>query len=225
MSSQASSQNPQKYPGHGHYIPFIVFVVLTWLPTIIPRTILPGAGYIFYAAKTVITACLLWHFRKYYVELNFRFHWSAPLAGILVIIAWVGLDDSYPLLGMRVGFDPIQMSNHSLNILIVFFRLAGAVLVVPIMEELFFRSWMARWIIDPNFMRIPVGAFSWPSLVITTGLFALGHLEWLPGILAGLVFHGYVLWKKRLGDAIVAHAVANLALGIYVLKTQRWDFW
>ena len=213
------------FQGCGHVIPFIVFIVLTWLPTIIPRTILPGAGYILYALKTVVTAYLLWRFRRYYVELSFRFHWSAPLAGVLVIVAWVGLDGTYPLLGTRAGFDPIQTPDFFLRVLVVFFRLAGAVLVVPIMEELFFRSWMARWVINPDFTSVAVGKFTWPSLVITTGLFALGHHEWLPGILAGLVFHGYVLWKKRLGDAIMAHAVANLVLGIYVLRTQRWEFW
>ena len=215
----------KRYNGFAHYVPFIVFIVLTWLPTVIPRTVLPWAGYIFYALKTVVTAYLLWRFRRYYVELSFRFHWSAPLAGVLVIVAWVGLDGTYPLLGTRVGFDPIQMPDLFVRVLVVFFRLAGAVLVVPIMEELFFRSWMARWIINPDFTNVPIGMFTLMSLLITTSIFALGHHEWLPGILAGLVFHGYVLWKKRLGDAIMAHAVANLALGIYVLRTQRWEFW
>ena len=215
----------QKLPGLSHYLPFAVFIVLTWLPSEIPRTVLPGAGFIFYAVKTIVTAYLLWRFRKYYLELSFKFHWSAPLAGILIIVAWVGLDGYYPLLGTRIGFDPSQTSDHIIRVSVVFMRLSGAVLVVPIMEELFFRSWMARWIIEPDFSKVALGKFTWPSLLITTTLFALGHHEWLPGILAGLVFHGYVLWKKRLGDAIMAHAVANLALGIYVLKTQRWEFW
>lgn len=212
-----------RYSGYAHYVPFVAFIVLTFFQG---KLEFRYSEYLVYILKTLVTAWLLWRFRKFYTELSCKFHWSAIVSGLVVIWVWIECDDLYPHMGgHHAGFDPTAIPNDAARMAVVFFRLAGAVLVVPIMEELFFRSWMARWIINPNFTSIPVGTFSWPSLVITTGLFTLGHHEWLPAIFAGLVFHAHVLWSKRLNEAVVSHAVANLALGIYVLKTGSWKFW
>lgn len=215
------SPTSQKFPGISHYLPFVVFILLTFVQSKGPWV---WFAPVVYALKTVVTAALLWHFRRYYIELSCKFHWSAIVSGLVVIWVWIASDDLYKHMGSG-GFDPTVISNDGLRMAAVFFRLAGAVLVVPIMEELFYRSWMARWIIKPDFMSVPVGTFTWPSLLVTTTIFTLGHHHWLPAIFAGLVFHAHVLWSKRLNEAVVSHAVANLALGIYVLKTQRWDFW
>jgi CAAX prenyl protease-like protein len=210
-----------RYNGYGHFLPFAVFMVLTFVQDKGPWEWFPAA---IYALKTVITGALLWKFRRFYTELSCKFHWSAVVSGLVVNWVWIGSDHLYKHQGQG-GFDPTVVSNGALRAATVFFRLAGAVIVVPIMEELFYRSWMARWIIKPDFTAVKVGAFTWPSLLITTGIFTLGHHHWLPAIFAGLVFHAHVLWSKRLNEAVVSHAVANLALGIYVLKTQRWEFW
>jgi CAAX protease family protein len=216
-----NGNSESRYNGYAHYIPFIVFIVLTWAQSL-------GTWYWFsaavYALKTIVVAALLWKFRKFYTELSCKFHWSAIISGLVVIWVWIASDDLYPHLGSG-GFDPTIIRDNSMRAAAVFFRLAGAVVVVPIMEELFFRSWMARWIINPDFTHVKVGTFTWPSLLITTAIFTLGHHHWLPAIFAGLVFHVHVLISKRLNEAVVSHAVANLALGIYVLKNQRWDFW
>jgi len=211
----------KRFNGFAHYVPFFVFIVLTFVQDKGPWKWWPAAVYV---SKTIVTAGLLWKFRKFYTELGCKFHWSAVVSGLVVIWVWIGSDNLYPHLGQG-GFDPTLIRDDGMRMASVFFRLTGAVLVVPIMEELFFRSWMARWIINPDFASIPVGTFTWPSLLITTTLFTLGHHQWLPAIFAGLVFHAHVLWSKRLNEAVVSHAVANLALGIYVLQTQRWDFW
>ena len=218
-------KNKQQYAGHAHYIPYLVFAVLTYIPSLLPK--LPpwdAAPFLIYAVKTVLVGWILWRFRKHYTELSFKYHWSAPLAGLLVIVVWVGLNRYYPHLGHGWS-NPTSISDDWLRHLAVFFRLLGAVVVVPVMEELFFRSWLARWVMNPAFSAVKLGAFSWTSVLITTGLFSVSHFQWLPAIFAGLVFHGYVIWKRRLGDAIVAHGVANLALGAYVLVNRDWEFW
>jgi len=224
-SSNAAERSSPDISGSAHYLPYFVFAALTYLPSLLPKgEPWDGAPLLIYALKTILTGWLLWHFRKYYTELKFDAHWSAPLAGVAVIIVWVGLNPYYPHLGSG-WTNPTVVDNDLLRSTAVFFRLLGSVLVVPVMEELFFRSWMARWIINPDFSRVKLGAFTWISVIVTTALFSISHFHWLPAIFAGLVFHGYVLWKKRLGDAIVAHGVANLALGVYVLAFRRWDFW
>lgn len=105
-------------------------------------------------------------------------------------------------------------------------RLFGASIVVPVMEELFWRSFLIRWIINPeDFKNIPLGTFTLSSFAITVVLFGLEHHLWLAGMVAGAIYNG-VLYKTRgLWPCVIAHAVTNLTLGIHVLITQEWQWW
>lgn len=208
--------------GHrAHVLPYFAFVVLTFAQGKLPW---PWAPFVIYPLKTVVVAGLLWFFRSEYPELRGRFSPVAILAGLVIVALWVGLDPFYAHAD-RAGFDPTRVASPALRTLTIGFRVAGAVLVVPIFEELFFRSWLARWLIDPRFTEVALGKFTWLSFLATSLVFGLGHFEWLAGILTGFILHALVVWKKRLADAIVAHAVANLGLAAYVLKTGRWEFW
>jgi hypothetical protein len=109
--------------------------------------------------------------------------------------------------------------------LLIFFRLLGAVIVVPIFEELFWRSFALRWLIDENFSAVPIGTFTWFSASAVILAFGFEHHRWLAGIFAGLLYHALLYYKKDLSACVIAHAVTNLLLGIYVLLTQQWSFW
>ena len=109
--------------------------------------------------------------------------------------------------------------------LLIFFRLLGAVIVVPIFEELFWRSFALRWLIDENFNSVPIGTFTWFSATAVILAFGFEHHRWLAGILAGVLYHALLYYKKDLSACVIAHAVTNLLLGIYVLSTQQWSFW
>jgi CAAX prenyl protease-like protein len=104
-------------------------------------------------------------------------------------------------------------------------RLIGSTLVVPALEEVFYRSFLYRWIIDPQFERVPIGLFRWGAFQFTSIIFGLEHREWLSGILCGFVYQGLVCRRKRLGDAMTAHAITNFLLGIWVLWKGAWHFW
>jgi CAAX prenyl protease-like protein len=104
-------------------------------------------------------------------------------------------------------------------------RMLGLVVVVPLIEELFWRSFLMRWVIDPNFARVPIGRVTPLAAVVTSGLFALAHPEWLPALITGAAW-AWLLWQtKSLSACFVSHAVANLGLGLYVLSTGAWKFW
>jgi hypothetical protein len=108
---------------------------------------------------------------------------------------------------------------------LIAFRLGGAALVVPVMEELFWRSFALRFLISSDFRSVPLGKFSWYSFIVVSILFGLEHHEWLSGMLAGMIY-ALVLYRTRnLFDPILAHAVTNLLLGVYVLTTGSWSFW
>ncbi len=104
-------------------------------------------------------------------------------------------------------------------------RMAGAALIVPVMEELFWRSFILRWLENASFLTVPPGTVGVRALAISSVLFATEHSLWLAGFLAGLAY-GWIYRKSgSLWSPILAHAATNLALGIYVLSTGAWDFW
>ena len=104
-------------------------------------------------------------------------------------------------------------------------RMFGLVVLVPLIEELFYRSFLMRWLIDPNYTRVPIGRVTPLGLAATTGVFAFSHPEWLPALLTGLAWGWLVGQTKSVSACVVSHAVANLALGVYVIARHAWRFW
>jgi CAAX prenyl protease-like protein len=105
-------------------------------------------------------------------------------------------------------------------------RTASCALLVPVIEELFWRGWMTRWLVKPDFRSVPLGTFTLPSFLIVTVLFASEHGPfWDVGLLAGAIYNWW-LWRTRnVADCIVAHAVTNACLSAYVLASGRWEYW
>jgi len=104
-------------------------------------------------------------------------------------------------------------------------RTLGSSIVVPPLEEVFYRSLVYRYIAKPDFQSVPLGWFSWTPFLVTSVVFGFAHYEWLAGMLCALAYQGLVCWKKRLGDAITAHAITNLLLGLWVVWQGAWKFW
>jgi len=124
------------------------------------------------------------------------------------------------------GFRPWEfVENFYLAILVIALRVAGAVLVVPIVEELFWRGWLQRWLINENFTSVRIGQFTPFSFAVVTVMFALVHPQVFVALFAGLLFGWWVVKTKSLWDVVLSHAVANLLLAVYVLWTGRWYFW
>ena len=103
-------------------------------------------------------------------------------------------------------------------------RIFGMSVVVPPLEEVFYRSAVYRFIIRPDFDQAPIGQFHLKALIATSLLFGLAHDEWLSGILCGLSYQWLVIRKQRLGDAVTAHAITNFLLGTYVVVRGAWQF-
>ncbi|PID57042.1 CAAX prenyl protease-related protein [candidate division KSB3 bacterium] len=108
---------------------------------------------------------------------------------------------------------------------LIAFRLIGAVIVVPIFEELFWRSFVLRWLINEDFRSVPIGTFSWFSATAVILAFAFEHHRWFAGIFAGLLYHALLYYKKDISACVIAHATTNLLLAVYVLLTQQWSYW
>jgi len=101
----------------------------------------------------------------------------------------------------------------------------GAVIVVPLMEELFWRAFLIRWLVRADFKQVPVGTFSWPSFAVTVVLFGGEHREWLAGLICGAMYNWLLYKRKDVFSCVVAHAVSNAALTAWVLARGDWKFW
>lgn len=202
--------------------PFALFALLTYAPEV-----LDVSQTLAYPAKTIAVGLLLivlW--KTFKPEIRPSLDWLAILAGILVFVVWVGLEDFYPQLGESAGFDPYALSESLTGAwVLILFRMLGAVIVVPIMEEIFWRSFGLRVLMDNNFRRIPLGSFSWFAFIAVSVAFGLAHHRWLPGIIAGLVYAALLFRSKNLFSPILSHAVTNFLLGVYVLWSEQWLYW
>ncbi len=184
-----------------------------------------------YPLKALSVGILLYLCRKNYFEVRLR-DLAKPFAtltavatGIAVFVLWIHMDFSFATMGSPPGFDPNIFHGHAERIFMKAARLSGAVLVVPVMEELFWRSFLIRYVVAPDFIKVTIGRFTWPSFLITAVLFGLEHHLFLAGIMAGITYNLLLYYTRSLSQCIVAHAVTNLALGIYVLNTGKWYFW
>ena len=184
-----------------------------------------------YPIKALVVFGLLLFFYRRYSELNFGdFRQLANTAlsvivGLLVFILWINMDWDFATFGESKGFDPTLIADDGVRNSLIAFRLFGAALVVPIMEELFWRSFILRYIINPDFSKVAIGAFTWPSFLIGAAFFGLEHNLILAGVMAGVAYNLLLYRTKSVAQCILAHAVTNLILGIYVLQTGNWQFW
>ena len=118
----------------------------------------PGELRMLYALKIAVVAGLLWAMRSAYSELRWpsgaglRVCFTALVAGIVVFIAWINLTADWMVMGDSVGFDPRE--DGEIDWFLVTVRIIGAALVVPVMEELFWRSFLMRWIENPDFLAV-----------------------------------------------------------------------
>ncbi|EHP86968.1 CAAX prenyl protease-related protein [Geobacter metallireducens RCH3] len=221
-----------------HILPFAVFMsfiaiegLLPWLDKDGVIALQPESPLYLYPLKTMVVGSLLLYFRKHYHEISIKqivrpsIAISAILAGIIVFMLWIQMDWLLPFQKPAPGYNPNLIPNDIHRIVLIAFRLAGASIVVPVMEEIFWRSYIARMIINQDFESVPVGTFSWASFLGTVLLFGLEHQFIIAGLMAGAIYHALLCRTKSIAACITAHSVTNLLLGIFVLKSGAWRFW
>ncbi len=215
-------------PGFARVAPFIIFLILTSAQDMLGGDL----RYWLYFAKTAVGAWLIWELWPIVTEMRWSFSLEAVAVGIGIFVIWVGLDPYVPKnhLFFNPGGDPWNPNlrygeGSAMAWFFVVVRIAGSSIVVPPLEEMFYRSFLYRYFIRTDFQNLPLNHRHVLSWVVTSLLFGLVHYEWLAGILCGLAYQWLVLSKNRLGDAMTAHAITNFILGIYIVWRGAWGFW
>jgi CAAX prenyl protease-like protein len=199
--------SPMKNPWVPYTAPFLLFLAITGL-----AKYFPASRDIFYITKTIVTGALLWAWRRHYAQdiapsLSPTGYLTAFTAGLLALFLWIAPEHLLPQIGTPTGFNPNNFGwPPNLVPAIIAIRLAGAALVVPVMEELFWRSFIMRYAINPDFLKVPLGAFTIFSFTATAARFGLEHYRVIQGILAGIIYALLVIKQKTLKGCILGLA-------------------
>jgi len=191
-----------------------------------------------YVLKTLVVPVALVVLWPKYTKLRWNHWWLGVIVGVIGLVQWVGMEKllmSQPWLSWTrmtrnvadEAFNPFeQLSSPPVLWSFILIRWAGASLVVPFMEELFWRDFLWRNIASPNdFKLMPVGEYDRSAFWLVPLFFAMVHVQWLTAIVWGLLIAVLLVRTRSLGACIIAHAVTNFLLGAYVLYTREWFFW
>jgi CAAX prenyl protease-like protein len=215
-------------PTVGYTVPFVVFVTLLGLERLLS---LPPA--IFFPVRFAIVSAVLLAVSRPYI----RWRPAVPLAsialGTAVFLIWIGPDLLFgyrhhwlfenAITGKAEATFPASL-RASLPFLAI--RTLSAVVNVPILEELFWRGWLMRWLIDKDFEKIPWGQYAPGAFWAVAVLFATEHGPfWEVGLAAGILYNWWMVRTRSLADCILAHAVTNALLSGYVIATGNWQYW
>jgi CAAX prenyl protease-like protein len=191
-----------------------------------------GGGWA-YALRCSLTLAAILIFSRRTVSLTARNPISSAAAGLLVFILWVAPDQLWNIrhhwpfesafTGAAVSSIPIDLRRNAAFLIL---RAGGSALLVPIIEELFWRAWLMRWLISGHIESVPLGTYGRLAFWVTAALFAAEHGPyWEVGLVAGIVYNWWMIRTRSLGDCILAHAVTNLALGLFVIGSGQWQYW
>jgi CAAX prenyl protease-like protein len=148
--------------------------------------------------------------------------------GILALLIWITPQEWLGAARRVDGFDPEFFGAtgwpYVANVSV---RLLRLIVVVPLVEEIFWRGFLLRYFINEDFTKVPIGAFSWLSFGVVTAGFCLEHSrpDWPAAILTGALFNLVAYRTRSLSSCVLVHAVTNALLGAYVMHTRQWGFW
>ncbi len=178
----------------------------------------------FYALRVLATGGAVWLLWRHYRLLPYLPSPLPVLAGVLVFVIWLVLVPVNEAANATIA-QQLELAPALGSALWLLFRGIGAVITVPLAEELAFRGYLMERLGGGRFETNTRLTFSWLAWLGSSLLFGLLHDAWLAGVLAGLVF-GLVRYRRdKVADAIVAHAVTNLLLSVYVVSTGNWSLW
>lgn len=162
---------------------------------------------------------------------------TKPLAsiviGVVVFLIWIAPDRLFgyrgywlfnnPITGFASTSLPKDMQSTPWFLVL---RTASSMALVPVIEELFWRGWLMRWLINPHFEKVPMGTYAPAAFWIVAALFASEHGPyWEVGLIAGVIFNWWMIRTRNLADCILAHSVTNAILAAYVVATGQWQYW
>ena len=177
-----------------------------------------------YVARVLAASGALWLVRRDLPPASIALSWFPVVAAAVTSAAWIGL---VPVDAAAAGHfvAALQGLGAAERWTWILVRIIGSCLMIPVVEELAFRGFLLRWLVSPEFERVPPRAWTWSAVLLSSLAFGAVHAHWILGTFAGLAFAMVLLRRGRVADAILAHALTNAGIALAVLGFGRWDLW
>ncbi|HZU28227.1 MAG TPA: CAAX prenyl protease-related protein [Bryobacteraceae bacterium] len=212
-----------------YVVPFLAFLAFLALHSLWPLP--PRVDFLL---RDVTIGAVLMFYSRPVIVLRTRFLVASAVLGLIVFLIWIGPDVLFPAYRRSVvfqnsltGLSRTSLPQASLSDPVVLvLRVVQAVVIVPIIEELFWRAWLLRWLISPRFAAMRMGTYNAAAFWIVALLFASEHGPWWDvGLIAGIAYNWWIVRTKSLADCILAHAVTNALLCAWVITRHQWQYW
>jgi len=152
----------------------------------------------------------------------------AGLVVLLVFLLWIAPQQFFRFPPRLLGFDPDTFAAApALYWSTLGLRFLRLVIIVPLVEEIFWRGFFLRILIAEQFETLPFGTFSWLSFAFVTIAFGFSHsmADWPVALITGALYNFVAYRTKSLSSCVLAHGLTNLALGLWIVTTKQWGFW
>jgi CAAX prenyl protease-like protein len=220
-----------RHPALPYIAPFVTFVALMGIEKAFG---LPSA--LMYPVRVAATLAVLLMFSRRPLSARPSSPLASAAIGTVVFALWLAPDVVFGpgyrhfwlfqnsfIRGGAVSSLPIVLHTKFWFLAV---RAGSCALLVPPVEELFWRGWAMRWIVASDFEKIPLGTYQALSFWLVALLFAAEHGPyWEVGLAAGIIYNWWMVRTRNLTDCIIAHAVTNGLLSIYILATHRFEYW
>lgn len=212
-------------------LPFVLPLVMYMLIQLVGSKIHPDAKYITFPIAAAVCTLLVFYYLRYYPKL---FEFKKPLAtigvGIVAAVLWIAPYD-YFIAGdnpdYRAGFNPGAIFESDQIVLCsLIIRVFGSVVTVSLIEEIFWRGFLQRYLVDEDFESVPIGKYTHLSFWGTATMVVLIHADqWQVALPWAILSTSWFIYTKSVGSMVLLHAVTNLGLALYVLQTGKFYFW
>jgi CAAX prenyl protease-like protein len=230
MDSQPPATDKRKLAAFA--LPMAIFFALLALAGALRK---PSGGFwlaapeywIFPAQTLICGALLLWFWREYGLRAPRKGLFAVGI-GLVVFALWIAPQQFLGFPPRLTGFDPeVFAAQPALYWGTVIFRFLRLVVVVPLVEEIFWRGFVLRYLIKEKFTEVPIGVFSWFSFGVVTVAFGFTHspADRIAALVTGALYNLVAYRTRSLASCILAHAVTNLLLGAWIMATRQWGFW
>jgi len=189
---------------------------------------LPAIYAVFPLQTAACAAVLAWFWREYALRLPAKACLAAGI-GVLVFALWIAPQVLFHRPARLVGFDPEVLAGRPAIFywVEIVMRLARSIVVVPLLEEIFWRGFLLRFLIDTPFEAVPFGTYAWQANAVVAVAFMLEHLppDRPAALAAGLLYNLVAYRTRSLSSCVLAHAITNALLCAFILTTRQWGFW
>jgi exosortase E/protease (VPEID-CTERM system) len=169
-------------------------------------------------------AMALWHFRRAFTTLAWRFSWRGVAVGLGVSVLWLLAARWLRPTDAKHWIPGVVAQPWSTLWLLAL--ILGSVVIDPVAEELAYRGYLLRRLVARDFTAVRFEAVGlWPLLVSAAVFGAMQGALWPPAVVAALSYGILVTRTGRIGEAVSAHVTANGLIAAAALCGDHLQPW